>query len=119
MLVMANRRGRQEKPKGGVVNLTSDERKAFRERREKLGYTHRSLGAKAGVSGGTISNIETGASGQVNAAKYAAAYAVLFGKQKAVDNLATYKKMVEDLADVTDHWDAISEIIAGAKKIRT
>ncbi len=119
MLSMANRRGRTDKPKpkGAVVNMTTDERRAFKEKREKLGFTHRALAAKAHTSGGTISNIETGESGQVNAAVYARVYAVLFGAKSAVDNQAKLKKLVEDLAEIPDSWGAIGELIASAKKL--
>lgn len=117
--MVAKRRGRQENPTGGKINLTIEERAAFKAQREKRGHTHRTLGAKAGVSGGTISNIETGASGQVNAAKYAAAYAVLFGNKPEPESQAVLKKIIQDLVNVDpDRWPGIADVVASIKKLK-
>jgi transcriptional regulator with XRE-family HTH domain len=71
------KRGRIQQPGGAVIDVTPEERRRFKELRLAKGFTQPQLAARIGVSDGTISNIETGRSGQVKRAAYLAAMALL------------------------------------------
>jgi DNA-binding XRE family transcriptional regulator len=113
---VTKRTGRQVHPKGGVVDLTHEERERFKSRRIELGYTHRTLGDRIGCSSGTISNIETGRSGQPTREVYGAAYAVLFGPKapEGVD-VDTWKKMMSGLAEAPEIWEGILALVDKVK----
>lgn len=100
-----------------MVDLSPAERLRFKEKRVKLGYTHRSLSARTGVSPGSISNIETGRSGQVSRENYAKVYAVLFSDNppEGVEH-EQYKHMIENLVLRPDLWSAVTVLAESTKK---
>jgi transcriptional regulator with XRE-family HTH domain len=64
------KRGRIDQTTGPVIDLTPEERSEFRRLRKAKGLGQEQLATKIGVSTGTISNIETGRSGQVRREPY-------------------------------------------------
>lgn len=105
--------GRQVHPTGGVFDLTDEERLKFKEKREELGISHRALAKKCGCSQATISNIETGRSGQVNQFIYMKAYVILFGTEPSSPaQWGAAKRIQNALAGTSpDNWDAIADLV--------
>jgi transcriptional regulator with XRE-family HTH domain len=73
------KRGRINQTSGPVVDLTPEDRAEVRRLRKAMGLTQEQLGAKFGVSGGTISNMETGRSEQPRRETYLEVIAYLRG----------------------------------------
>lgn len=93
------KRGRIEQTTGPVVDVTPEERTEIRKLRLAKKLTQEQLAAKIGVSNGTISNLETGRSGQTRRVVYLEALAFLKASAKSAttadDGGARFKRVMD------------------------
>lgn len=101
---MAKPRGRQAHPGGALQGVTPDERAAIKARRLELGWHQKDVARKAGTSTATISNLESGRSGQTRRSVYLKARLVLFGPEGSnVDaHSDTYKKILDGAMELDE-----------------
>ncbi len=106
------RQGRLEQTTGPVIDLTPDERVEFYRLRKASGLTQQQLGAKIGVSAGTISNIETGRSGQPRRGPYLEALRYLKAPKTDADNpdrTARFKRVMHKYMMLDERGEATVE----------
>lgn len=114
--------GQEEHPDGPLIDLSTEERKRLKGEREKLGLTQAQLGKKAGLTAGTISNVESGRSKQVRKVVYAKILRAL--KLKATNapevevvSAEVFGSLVEDLAVLSpENTDVVVRLVASLRK---
>lgn len=110
----------QAHPKGDVVTLSTDDRKALREARVKRGLNQGEAADKIGVKQATISNVENGKhTSQVRKSVYAALVRLYKMKVDAPTPTIEHEKDFKDLvAAISDlEPDEYAAMLAVAKTI--
>ena len=107
------KKGRLDQTGGPVIDITPEDRARFRKLRKAKGMTQPQLVTRIGVSDGTISNIETGRSGQVRRAPYLAAMAFLQGNVdvEGLSRDARIKRMLDNVLKLDDRGLAAVEAL--------
>ena len=98
--------GSEQHPKGPMIDIGPAERSRLLKLRGERGLTQAQLAARAGVTNGTISNVESGKSKQVRKAVYAAIVRALKAKggttlDEDAKQSETFQKFVAVAADLT------------------
>lgn len=110
------KRGRLEQTSGPVIDLSTEERKAFHALRKSLKISQEQLAAEIGVSNGTISNIETGSSSQPRREPYMEALRYMRSLQKGApppgpDRAARFKRVMEKYMLLDERGEAAVEAV--------
>lgn len=113
---MAKSERRDRLASGPKMDVPSEERTRLRDLREGRGWSQQQLADKIGVSNGTISNLETGGSGQVYKAVYAEVVRVLKAGDEATEADANrFMRAVKRLLELDERGWAIVEAVLDAQ----
>jgi transcriptional regulator with XRE-family HTH domain len=96
------KRGRIDQTSGPVTDVTPDERAEFKRLRKSKKLRQDQLAAKIHVSPATISNIETGRSGQVRREPYLEALRYLRGSESEPASGERFKRVMEKFLKLDD-----------------
>ena len=96
--------GRLDRPHGEKISISDEDRLWIKSEREARGWTHRELGARAGCSAATVSNVETGRTGQPYKSVLAGIYRALKAKNEneaSAFNSTAYTLITEGSLDLS------------------